>query len=137
MFRERPGDGFGACLGIAKRAIEICGRIGVGAAAGGDQIAGKFVERFTVRDGLANPIMEDLDSLSVQRFLLIAENIGPLERPIIGKLRPLEQLIDQPGTFVHMGILKEFPRFRRRGQDTDAVQESAAQEDAVRTQWRR
>src|SRR5439155_21510737 len=78
-------------------AIEIRRRIEISAPARGEEFAGEPVEWFVFREALANPAMERLDAFAVEQSLLGAQQVGPLERPEVGELGPLQQAVDQTG----------------------------------------
>ena len=50
-----------------------------------------------------------------QLLTVHAQNVGPFERPEVGKLRPCEQVVDKPGPPVGTGVAEKSPRFVRRG----------------------
>src|SRR5262249_55409895 len=66
-------------LRVAQGAVEVGRRLRVGAAAGRDQVAGKFVERLAVDDAPPQPLVEDLHAVRVEDLLLAAQQIRPFE----------------------------------------------------------
>ena len=97
---EDLGDRLGAGDRFADRPIKIRGWIEIGAAAGGDEFSRKLIERFVLRNALANPAVERLDAFAVEQTFLGAQQVRPFERPKIGELGAFQQLIDQPRAFV-------------------------------------
>src|SRR5580765_655540 len=88
--QKELGGGFGALGRFANRTIKVGGGVFIGAAAGGDDFTHELVEGFVFRDGLPNPVLKNLGALAVERLLLVAQQVGPFERPEIGKLWPFQ-----------------------------------------------
>src|SRR5258708_7766857 len=131
------GGGFGALGWLADGAIKVGGGVFIGAAAGGDDLTHELVERFVFRDGLPNPMLKNLGALAVERLFLVAQQVGPFERPEIGKLGPLQQPVDHPSPFLAMMISDERSSFLRRRQKSKEVQESSAKKNGIIAEFRR
>src|SRR5207249_2894379 len=58
----------GACGRVAVGTIVVCDRHAVSAAAGGDQLADKLIERFVLSNAVANPVVEVLHALLIERM---------------------------------------------------------------------
>src|SRR5262249_47037803 len=84
------GRGFASQERIAQSAVVVGSRLGVGAAARGNQLPGEFVERLSVGNGLANPVVEGLYPFAIQLFLFVAQQIRPFQRPIVREFGPLQ-----------------------------------------------
>src|SRR5262249_24728742 len=116
------GDRLGPAVRVAQGTVEVGGRVGVAAAAAGEQFPRELVERLALGDALANPVMEHLDAFAIQQLLLVAEQVGPPERPEVGELWPLQESIYQTGSFVLPGIARERAGFHHRGEHAEKVQ---------------
>ena len=91
---------FSAGDGIAIGAVEIGGWILVGAAAGRDKLVDDLVERFVPGDALANPMVVGLHALAIEHLLLVAQHIGPFQRPEVGEFGAFQQGIDELRAFL-------------------------------------
>ena len=89
------GRGSAARGRIALRTVIVRGRTAVSTAPGGDQLADELIQRFVFSHALANPMMEVLHTLLIERVCFHTQQVRPFQRPKIGELRALEQLIDQ------------------------------------------
>ncbi len=127
----------GAVGGRCAGPIVIGGRIVEGAPLGRQQRGGKLVVGHVVAHGLDQPAMEFVYSGRGDLARFDAQQVGPLERPKLGKFRPLEQAINQPAAFVGGRIGQKRFDLLRRGQNADHVQMDAADELAISTQGRR
>ena len=96
--------------------------------------SGELVERLAIDDGPANPGVKGTNAFCVECLLLVAQEIGPFQRPEVGKLVALEKRIDQPGAFVLPGIGEESSRLGREGQHADGVEVGASEKFAVAAQ---
>ena len=88
---EQPGRRLAAGERVAIGPIEIGRRIVVRAAAGGDQLADELVERLAGGDRVANPGVERIDALRIEHLLFVPQQVRPLQRPVLGELRPGQQ----------------------------------------------
>src|SRR6516164_3798083 len=60
---------------------------------GGEDLAGKLVQRLVPGNAIANPAIEAVCALVAQDLAIHAQEVGPLERPVVGKFGPLQKLI--------------------------------------------
>src|SRR4051812_42294731 len=97
----------GASRRITNSAIKICCWIHVCAPPSRNDLAHKLIERLVIRDGLANPMLKDLNAFSIQRLLFVPEEVGPFQRPKIGVLASLQQPRYQGATFVAAFVIRE------------------------------
>ena len=118
---EDLGKRFGANLRVAQGPIIIGRRLLVRAAAAGDKRAGEFVERCIIGNVLANPAVEDLDAGFVELLLLDAQEVGPLERPGVGELGPIQKRVDQPGALAGPRVGEELARLLGRRQQSGQI----------------
>ena len=70
------------------------------------------------------------------KLRLDPQQIAPLQRPIVGKLAPLQQGIDQCGTLARTTVLQETAYLLRLRQRAVHIQIHAPDEDLVGTQIR-
>ena len=117
--------------GCAQGAVEIRRRLGIRAPARGHQFAGKLVERLVGGEARANPLVKCPNALGVQRPLVGAKQVHPLERPKLGELGPRQQRIDEPGPLVPAPVGDEPARLVGRRQDAEQIQERASAEHFV------
>src|SRR5205814_6804459 len=87
--------------GIAVRTVKVCHRTAVSAASRGDEFADEFVQWLVFSDASANPVVEVLHTLLVERMGFDAQQVRPFQGPEIRKLRTFEQLIDEAGAFAN------------------------------------
>ena len=119
---ENLRDGFRARHGITIGAIKIRRRIQVRAAARGDQLAHKDIQRLLVRDALANPAVKRQSAFRIECPFLHAQQVRPFQGPVVGKLRTVEQLIDEPRAFVGLTAANKFARFVRSRQQAQQIE---------------
>ncbi len=115
--QEHLAKGLGPALRIAEGAVEIGSRLTITASLSRDQLAGELIERLPLGNAVANPAVKRLHALAIQRLLLAVQHIGPLECPEVGELGSVQQLINEPGAFVGMLIVKKSANFFRSRQD--------------------
>ncbi len=133
--RTRDGGGF---LPL-NRTIEINLRHAKIAAARSQQLAGKLIVRHVLSNRIVNPAMIGLHRVGPQidgKFRLDPQQIAPLQRPIVGKLIPPQQGIDQCGTLARTTVLQETAYLLRLRQRAVRIQIHAADKDLVGTQIR-
>jgi hypothetical protein len=118
-------------------AIIIGRRIVERAAARGQQFPHDFVPRCVAFDVTAEPLAVGVAALDLNRQPIRAQNVQPLVSPEIGKLGPVQELIDQPGSFARIAISEERSCFSGRGQDATQIQEDSTHEFLIRTHFRR
>src|SRR6516165_4358847 len=75
--------------------------------------------------------MQILYAFAVEYFLFIPEQIGPLERPVIIKRRPPEDVIDKELSLVRPGISQESTGFLECGEKPSSIEVHAAQKDRI------
>src|SRR5579883_1218429 len=101
--QEQLGHFLGPRLGIAQPTIETRGRMAVIAAAPRHDRASQLVVGHVGEHGLANPLVIEMRTDLADETLIATEPIRPLERPPVGELRTLQQLINH--TLAFAGIL--------------------------------
>src|SRR5262249_37620253 len=128
---EDLADRLGGGHRVAIRAVEAGRRVLPGGALGRDDLPGELIERQVARDRVAQPALEDPYALVAHRLFFVAEQVGPLERPEIGKLRKADQTIDQPFAPGGIGRAEEAARLIERGKTADGVEAGTPQERGV------
>ena len=134
---ENLRHGLRSRLRVAKGSVEVGRRVAVGAAACRDELAGELVERLAVGDALPDPVMEHLHAFAVEHLFLVPQQVRPFQRPEVGKLRALQQRVDQAAALVRTRIGEEGACLLGRGQYAQGIQIGAAQEHAVGAQMAR
>ncbi len=84
--------------------------------------------------------MVDLDAVRPEldrELRLDAEEVAPLERPVVDVLVALEEGVDQPGALVLLSVVEEAVDLRRIGEHTEDVDVDPPEEDLVRAGIRR
>src|SRR5439155_5240534 len=71
---------FGPCRWITRGPVKIRRWIAVRAAVRHDQRAGEFIDWFIFHDALANPMVEILHPLLVQRMRFHTQQVSPFQR---------------------------------------------------------
>src|SRR6185369_9810461 len=121
--QEKLGDRFRSRRRFPVYAIKICGRVLITAPAGRQNVARKLVERLVVGDALADPVMKSLAPFAVERPLLIAQQVGPFQRPEVGKLRPIEEPAHQAFSLLRLPLGNEASRFGSGWKDSEQIEE--------------
>ena len=96
---EKLGAGFGAFEWRAGGAVEICGRIFVSAATCGNDLAGKLVDGFALKDAGANPSVEELEAFAIENSLLRAKEVHPFKSPEVCEFGSFEKMINEARAF--------------------------------------
>ena len=109
----------------------VCRRVSVGAAAGGQKLPGKGIERFPRGETLPDPPVEKLYTLSVKHLLLVTKKVAPLQRPEISETSALEQLVNLARPLSRILVLAEVPGLGSGGQPTREVKCRATQKNRV------
>src|SRR5262249_7783934 len=99
---------------VAVGTVVIGRRLRVGAAARGDQLPHELIDGRVICNALPNPMVKGLDPLLIQRMCFHPEQVGPLQRPEVVKLGPLEQAVYETSPLVGPLLSQERPRFLRR-----------------------
>src|SRR5260370_33275522 len=97
---EDLGQSAGPVAGLGHDLVEVGRPASRQRALGGDNLAGELVERNVPGDAIANPPVVMVGGLVAQDLAVDPQQVGPFERPEIGELRPLQELIDQAGSAV-------------------------------------
>src|SRR5436190_2033208 len=79
----------------------------VGVAAGGEDLAGELVEGFVLAERLADPLVEDVDTLDAGAERVGAEEVAPLVGPVVGVVGVVQEAVDQFVPLVGRGVGKE------------------------------
>ena len=103
----------------------------------GHQLVDHPVDRHVGAERLAKPEVERQHPLRTQLLGVDAEQIAPLQRPVIDVLRAIEQAIDQLGPLVGIVVGQEVLDLVGRGRGADGVEHRAAQELGVGARRRR
>ena len=75
---EHLRGGLGQFLRLANRTKIVGRRVGVCAAAGGNDRPGEFIHRRVIGDAIANPAVKQLHTFGVERAHLNVQQVGPL-----------------------------------------------------------
>jgi len=92
------------------------------AALGGDQLADKLVIRFVLAERVAQPRVEVPHGLDAGPVRVGPKQVGPLVRPEVGVLGPLEQAVDQLLPLIGARVREEGLRLVGRRQPADRPQ---------------
>ena len=98
--QEDLGDALGGGRRVAVGPVEAGRRVLPGRAQAADDPADHLVQRHVARDLVAEPALEDPGPFLAHGLLFVPEQIGPLQRPEVGELGPLDQPVDQLVRFV-------------------------------------
>ena len=128
---EHLRGGLGQFLRLANRTKIVCRRVGVCAAAGGNDRPGEFIHRRIVGDAITNPTVKQLHALGIECPHLDVQQVGPLERPKLGELLPFHQTVHQFFALGRIGVGDEFARLVFSRQQADQIQIAAAHEYRV------
>src|SRR5262249_46306506 len=123
---EHLADGFCSNLRVSQCAIEVCRRMAIGTAAGGKQFSRELVQRFVVGNALPEPLVEYLHALPVEHLFFNAEQVRPLLRPELGKLRSLQYFVYEAATFIRPTIIEEPAGLDDRRQKAQGVKKRPA-----------
>src|SRR5262245_55750428 len=93
-------DGDRQVVGVFEGAKKVDGAVRIAAALGRNQLAQEFIVRLIALQRTAKPLMVEKSRLGPEVFTIDAEQVGPLQRPIVGVFRSPEQLVDEPSTLV-------------------------------------
>ena len=107
------------------------------AAAGGEQLADEPVVGHVLLERGPNPAVVRLGGIGPEvdrEFGLDPQQVGPLHRPVVGKLRTLQQAIDQHRALVGGLVVQKTLRLVRRGQRADRVEIDPPYESSIGTQ---
>ena len=126
QFLRRAGD-----------AVVVRRGVGEGVALRREQLPHDLVEWRVLFDLLAHPFPVRFGAFGLQGPPAVAQHVEPLQRPEVGVLGPLQQVVDQLGPLVRGGVGQELPGLVRRGQGTADVEVGPAQELRVVAQVRR
>ena len=107
------------------------GAVAERAALRGQQLADELVVGHVAAEGVAEPGVEVVNRLDADAVRIRPQQVGPLVRPVVGILGPLQQAIDQLRSLVRRSVGKERPCFIRRRQPADHVEVRSAQERRV------
>ena len=117
--------------GVVEHLVERGRPLVAGAAPGREDVADELVVGPILGELPAQPARHGHGALRRDRVAIDAQQVGPAHRPVVGILRPLEQLVDQPGPLVGSRVGQERAGLRRGRQRADGVEEDAAQEGGV------
>ena len=124
-------DALGGGRRVAVGPVEARRGVLPGRAQPGDDPPDHLVERRVARDLVAQPALEDPGSLLAHRLFFVAQQVGPLERPEIGELGPVDQAIDQLVSLLRVAIGQERPGLVGLGKPADRVEIGPPQEDRI------
>ena len=130
---EELGRGLHRLLRIAGGAVVAGGRLIEGAARGGDQFADELVVGPVLLDRLAQPAAEGEHALVAHELPVAAQQIAPLEGPVVDVGVAGDQLVDQAVPFL-LGrrVVGEERAHRLRARDlAGEIERGAAQEGGV------
>ena len=128
---KKLGGVLGALHRRAVGAIPVGRRVGVSAAARGDEFARELIERLVRGDALVNPAVKRLHPLRIKLALLNPQQVGPLERPEIDELRAFQQRLDELGALVGRGVGGKCARLVAGGNQAEQIKISAAQKNFI------
>ncbi len=124
-------DCLGTRVGIAQGSIQIRRRILIRTPPRGNHLTGKHVEGLVARNRIAKPLMENANTLLIERLLFVAKQIAPLLCPEVRELGPSQNRIDQAFSFVRGTILQEGTCLLLTRQDSHRVQKCTPQESGI------
>jgi hypothetical protein len=75
--------------------------------------------------------VEPFDPLGIERLLLVADEVRPLERPHRGELRTLKQFVHEPFPLAFRVVRDEGPRLLGGRQDSEQIEIDPTQEDVI------
>ena len=111
---ERQGHGLGD--GLRLPALDGAVEVDLGhaeiAAAGREHLPDEPVVRHVLLDARPNPAVIRLRRIGPQvdgELRLDPQQVAPLHRPVVGKLLPLQQAVDQGAAFVRVPVRQELP----------------------------
>ena len=134
---EELGGRFDRALRVSADPIVIGGRMRVGRAVGGQQLADELVHGHVALDGRANPAVEHDGSLGLDQPAVGAEDVGELEGPEVDELGAIQEAFDHLATAVGRLRGEKVPHLLGCGQDADRVEIDPANEFLVRADFGR
>ncbi len=134
---EQLRKGARALAGFADYLVEAGGADLAQRALRAKDLTRELIDRLVSGDGVVDPFVIGIGALGTQRLSIHAQQIGPLQGDIVGELRPLQQLIDQPGAAVRTRVGEKVAGLGGRRQRADHVEVDAAQILRVLGRFRR
>ena len=134
---KKLADRLGLSGRVAADPVEIDRRVDGARTAGGQEFARHPIER-RVRGKIGpQPLVQAGRALLLHRLAARAENVGPLERPEIGKTGRIEQPFDQPFALIRRRIAEKSASDGRRRHGAGDIQRRTAQKLGIGAQLRR
>ena len=130
-------DRRGLLAGLLDRFEDVAGRLISQQSFGRQQFASEAVEWLVGREAVTHPAVVGVCSGMSQRRAFDSQQVRPFQRPIVGVLRPLEQLVDQSCSAFGLFVIEKFADFLRLGQCADDVEEGSAEEVFVGAEFAR
>ena len=106
----------------------------VASARRGRQLARERVPGLVGGHTLPDPVVESLCALAAELPARDEQDVGPLVRPVVDELRPLQQRVDEPFPLGGRGVGPEAIHVLGPGEDAGGVEESAPDELGVGAQ---